>query len=121
MKIENKTKISALIKENSKTIEAIVSVNPHFSKLRNPLLRGLLASRTNLGDAARIGKCDIELLFKALSKIGFEIENEPGTTDEDIAVAGNSEILYAIKSSKVIPLDVRPTLERGATHLAKVF
>ncbi len=43
MKINSQTKISALIKDNPNTIEAIVSVNPYFSKLKNPLLRGILA------------------------------------------------------------------------------
>jgi hypothetical protein len=54
MKINSQTKISVLVKDNPNTIEAIVSVNPHFSKLRNQLLRGILASRTNIGDAARL-------------------------------------------------------------------
>lgn len=121
MKINSDTKISVLIRENSKALEAIVSVNPRFSKLRNPLLRGILASRTSLADAARIGKCDIDLLFNALSEIGFEIENELKSTETPIEDVANPEILTAIKLSKITPLDVRPTLDRGGDPFNEIM
>lgn len=121
MKINSASKISALIKENSKTIDAIVLVNPLFKKLRNPLLRGILASRTTIGDAARIGKCDISVLFKSLSDIGFEIENEPAVKEENIVNNANPEILNAIKLSKVTSLDVRPTLKRGGDPFNEIM
>jgi len=121
MKINSETKISVLIKDNPNTIEAIVSVNPHFNKLRNPLLRGILASRTSIGDAARIGKCDIKVLFKSLAEIGFEIEQDTILKDEKIADPTNPEILNAIKLSKVISLDVRPTLERGGDPFNEIM
>lgn len=121
MKINRDTKISVLIKENPKAIDAIVSVNPHFSKLRNPLLRGILASRTSIGNAARIGNCGIELLFKVLAEIGFEIENNPSTKAEIVIETGNPEILNAIKLSKVSQLDVRPTLDRGGDPFTEIM
>ena len=77
MKINQQTKISALIKENEKAIDAISSINPHFNKLRNPILRKVLASRVTIADAARIGKCNIEVFFKKLAEIGFEVEINP--------------------------------------------
>ena len=121
MKINRETKISALIKENPRSIEAIVRVNPRFSKLRNPLLRGILASRTSLEDAARIGKSDINELFKSLEEIGFEIETAP-TVHEDFAeIAANSKISGAIRESKVVSLDVRPTLDRGGDPFNEIM
>lgn len=120
MKINSQTKIAALIKANSNTIEAIVSVNPHFSKLRNPLLRGILASRTSIGDAARIGKCDINALYQSLANIGFEIEEDVILKEEKIE-SSSSEILNAIKQSKVTSLDVRPTLERGGDPFNEIM
>lgn len=121
MKINSQTKISALIKDNPNAIEAIVSVNPHFSKLRNPLLRGILASRTSIGDAARIGKCNIDILFKSLADIGFEIEKDSVPEEEKMGQSANSEIVNAINLSKVIPLDVRPTLERGGDPFNEIM
>lgn len=121
MKINSETKISALIKNNPESVEAIVSVNPRFRKLRNPLLRGILASRTSLGDAARIGKCNIEKLFNVLSKIGFEPENGIPGSSEINKNQGNTGISEAIRSSRVISLDVRPTLERGGDPFNEIM
>lgn len=121
MKINSATKISVLIKDNPNTIEAIVSVNPHFSKLRNPLLRGILASRTSIGDAARIGKCDIKVLFRSLAEIGFEFEQDTILRDEKMEDTAIPEILNAIRLSKVTSLDVRPTLERGGDPFNEIM
>jgi TusA-related sulfurtransferase len=121
MKINSETKISALIKKNPESIEAIVSVNPRFKKLRNPLLRGILASRTSLGDAARIGKCNIDELFNALAVIGFEPESNMPDTGETNKDHANPEISKAIQSSKVISLDVRPALESGGDPFSEIM
>jgi len=114
MKINKQTKIAALIKENEKSIEAIASINPHFKKLRNPILRKILASRVTIADAARIGKCDVKIFFKKLAEIGFEIENK-STIKKDVKKEDviNKELLNAIQSSKITSIDVRPTLAKG--------
>lgn len=119
MKISSKTRISALIRENQKTLDAIVSVSPHFDKLRNPLIGGILASRTSLEDVSRIGKCNIDVLFKSLAEIGFEVENDEKIVNSADPV--NSEILNAIKLSKVTSLDVRPTLAGGGDPFAEIM
>lgn len=121
MKINSQTKISVLIKENPETIDAIISVNPHFSKLKNPLLRGILASRTTIGDAARIGKCDIDALFKSLTEIGFDIEKDAIVKENKIEQSVNPEIMSAIKLAKVTSLDVRPTLARGGDPFNEIM
>ncbi len=121
MKINRDTRISVLIKENPKSIDAIVSIIPHMSKLRNPLLRGILASRTSIGDAARSGKCDIQILFKSLSEIGFEIEKDAILKEEKKVQSSNPEIVQAIKQAKVTTLDVRPTLAKGGDPFSEIM
>lgn len=121
MEINSKTKISALIKENPETIEVLISVNPHFSKLRNPILRGILASRTSLADAASIAKCDIVPLFDSLAKIGFKPEYESSINEELIKSSTNPNISEAIHQSKINALDVRPTLERGEDPFSEIM
>jgi uncharacterized protein (DUF2249 family) len=122
MKITNKTKISALINENPETIEVLISVNPHFSKLKNPVLRGILASRTSLSDAAHIAKCDIVSLFDSLAKIGFEPEYESSIIKEAmIKSRANPKISEALHLSKINTLDVRPTLERGEDPFSEIM
>ena len=113
MKINSQTKISILIKENEKTIDAIASINPHFNKLRNPILRKVLASRVTIEDAARIGKCDIAIFFKKLGEIGFEVEINPILKPEKLEKTKPMEIINAIQQAKVTSLDVRPSLAKG--------
>lgn len=116
MKVSKNTKISELIKENKAAIEAIASINAHFKKLRNPLLRKILASRVTIDDAARIGKCEVAVLFKKLEEIGFEVEqsaSEPQKKDIAMNTNENQEIVTVIESGKVTSLDVRPALTQG--------
>ena len=121
MKINRNTKISVLIKENPKSIDAIVSIVPHLNKLRNPLLRGILASRTTIGDAAHSGKCDIQTLFESLAELGFEIEQDAMLKEEKTMRSANPEIAAAIKLAKVTSLDVRPTLASGGDPFNEIM
>lgn len=121
MKINSETKISELIRENPRAIEAIVKVNPRFRKLKNPLLRGILASRTSIEDAARIGKDDINVLFKSLEEIGFEVERGQIVYVQPDESSMNLSISEAIKQSKITSLDVRPTLDRGGDPFNEIM
>ena len=110
MKITPKTKISALIKANPASIEAITSISSHFEKLRNPILRKILASRVTIADAARIGGAEVAVFFQKLEAIGFEpesdsemqqqLENLPASVPQDLP-------------AKHISLDAREAIETG--------
>ncbi|WP_181306562.1 DUF2249 domain-containing protein [Rufibacter sp. XAAS-G3-1] len=76
MQIAPNTKISAVLKENPAAIDAIASINRHFEKLRNPLLRKILASRVTIADAARIGGCEVDVFFEKLVPLGFEVKKQ---------------------------------------------
>lgn len=106
MTIRPDTKISALIKANTGAIEAIASINPHFNKLRNPLLRKILASRVTISEAARIGKCSLENFAEVLRPLGFEL-----------VYNGQTAALPHNQWNKSLPyhavLDVRKDLENG--------
>ncbi|MEO7088095.1 MAG: DUF2249 domain-containing protein [Bacteroidia bacterium] len=116
MKINNQTKISIILKQNNDAIEAIASINPHFNKLRNPILRKVLAPRVTIADAARIGKCAVSDILNKLSTIGFEIENENEIKTKEVSKINQPKdyIAEAINSGKIKTLDVRPVLNAGA-------
>lgn len=111
MKINRATKISKIIDHNTDAIDVIAGINPHFKKLKNPILKKILAPRVSIEDAAKIGKCKVDDFFDALSKIGFEIDDEFKTQSTNLAV--NPKINNAINNKKIISLDVRPILESG--------
>ncbi|MCC6542735.1 MAG: DUF1858 domain-containing protein, partial [Flavobacteriales bacterium] len=48
MTITSDTKIAALLRESPDALEAIISLSPKYNKLRNPLLRKLMASRATI-------------------------------------------------------------------------
>lgn len=111
MKINAQTKISTIIKQNKEAIEVIAAINPHFKKLKNPILRKVLAPRITIADAARIGKCKVEDFLDVLSNIGFEIEIL--TPEPEQAYEENSTIMQSVNSGKFKTLDVRPILQQG--------
>lgn len=112
MKISGKTKVSEVIKFNKEAIDTIASLNPLFKKLRNPILRKVLAPRVTLSEASYIGKCELSEMLKALEKIGFETENE----EPDIITDLNSDKMKAaeynafLEDCLIKTLDVRPIL-----------
>lgn len=110
MIITSKTKISALIKANTKTIDAIAEINKHFRKLRNPILRRTLAKRVTIKDAAKIGGVTVDVFMDKLVNIGFTV----GTEETDIFTKKeNTPMAFIIAEENTIDLDVRPNIEAG--------
>ena len=113
MKVTIKTKISALIKENIEVIDTIAAINPHFKKLKNPLLRRALASRVTIADAAKIGGVSVEVFFNKLEQIGFEVENK---------VPFSSEVKRtSIDKSNVLSFDVRELISGGTDPFKEIM
>ena len=106
------TKISALLRENPEALETIVSLSPKFTKLRNPLLRKLMASRTTLRMASKIGGCTPEDFFAKLEPLGFTIGKAVAEEAEQQA-ANMPEFMKHITPENVAELDVRPILNAG--------
>jgi uncharacterized protein (DUF2249 family) len=117
MIINAHTKIAGLIKHNPDALEAIVSLSPRFTKLRNPVLRKIIAARTSIAMAARIGGCSVNDFFNKLQPLGFEVDKaeEPfqNENDNDPAPA----FMKNLKAHKIIELDVRPVIESGKDPL----
>ncbi|RYG22874.1 MAG: DUF1858 domain-containing protein, partial [Chitinophagaceae bacterium] len=115
MLISEKTKISTLIKANPAAIDAIASINPHFDKLRNPVLRKILASRVTIADAARIGKTSVDVFFDKLSEIGFETEQQttPAMNSTATLEVTTPDFLQNMAPDKLIELDVREDILSG--------
>lgn len=105
-----KTKISDIINENENAIEVIASINSHFRKLRNPILRKLLASRVTVEQAARIGNVTSQLMLNRLKEVGFEVsDSEPVNPEEKMI----SQSTFQVDEDKLKILDVRPLISSG--------
>jgi len=113
MKINGNTKVSKVIKENKEAIEAIASLNPHFTKLRNPVLRRLLAPRVTLAEAAKIGKCEVQEMLDKLVAIGFELDTVDTVEVVENTLSENKAKNEFLKNKSIVSLDVRPFLAKG--------
>ena len=113
MLITAKTKISQLIKYNKKSIDIIASINPHFRKLKNPVLRKLLAPRVNITDAARIGGITVDEFLQKLQQNGFEVGMNMHKSNQSPESADTKVKPIKMDRSNIVELDVRPILKGG--------
>ncbi len=111
MLVDRETKIAELIAKDIKVIDVIASINKHFKKLKNPILRKVLASRVSVADAAKVGGVPTHVFFEKLKKAGFKIEEEAIL---DVLEETKVKKFKPIKmTTKIIRLDVRPIIEGG--------
>jgi uncharacterized protein (DUF2249 family) len=119
MVINVNTKIGSLIKFDSRVIDAIVSINPKFEKLRNPVLRKFIANRTTIQQASRIANCKPEDFFARLKPLGFETEEVlPIETIPDNEFPA---FVKDIAPENIISFDVRPILSSNADPLQDIL
>lgn len=116
MTINANTKIATLLKENPDALEAIISISPRFNKLRNPLLRKLMAARTSINMASKVGGCTVNDFFKKLEPLGF-------TSDKNIIADDSTDqkqipgFVQNITLADIVELDVRVEIESGKDPL----
>lgn len=122
MTINANTKIGTLLKQNPEALEAIIRVSPKFSKLRNPILRKVMAGRTSIAMASKVAGCSVEDFFKELKPLGFDIDAAtPAIEDEESISKALPEFMQGIKPEQMIELDVRPVIESGEDPLSIII
>lgn len=118
MNINADTKIAVLLKQSPAALDAIVSINSKFEKLRNPLLRKLMAGRTSIRMAAKISGNSVEDFFTKLKPLGFTVDatksNEP-TERPKLPAFFNS-----LKPEQITEFDVRSIIEADEDPLPRI-
>ena len=112
MTINADTKIASLLKQNPGALNAIISINPRFEKLRNPLLRKLMAARTSISMACKISGNSPQEFYAKLAPLGFEID-EKSELDKSEERPALHTLFNTIKQEDVHELDVRPIIDAG--------
>ncbi len=115
--INANTKIASLLKQHPDALETIVSISPKFTKLRNPLLRKVIAGRTSIAMASKLGGCSVDEFFNKLQPLGFEIDKTAVAFDKAGENKSVPEFMKNIHADKIIELDVRPVIETGKDPL----
>lgn len=119
MTINANTKISALLKNHPDALDAIVSITPKFEKLRNPLLRKLMAGRTSIAMASKISGCPIQDFFDRLAPLGFQAD--AAVAEEVAKLHEVSSFLHRVPADQIITLDVRPVIADGKDPLKDIM
>lgn len=122
MLINERTKIAALLKHHPDALETIVTLSPDFKKLRNPVLRALMAGRTTIAMASKIGGCKPADFFKALAPLGFEVDRPQTDAQEDAVPESKPkpEYLQNIQPDRLVNFDVRAMLAEGSDPLKSI-
>lgn len=119
VKINNTTKISELIKADKASIEAIAGIAKPFHRLKNPVLRKIMASRVTISEAAKMGGCSVGDIVAALTPLGFEYEQ--AMPPEERAQQPKPRWLLDARGADITCLDVRPVIESGTDPLKEIL
>lgn len=117
MLINSQTKIAALLKHHPEALEAIVTLSPDFKKLRNPILRKLMAGRTTISMASKIGGCKPEDFFEKLKPYGFEADTAPEPAEAPSEHGPLPQFIKDVEAEHIVTLDVRSMLAGGTDPL----
>jgi TusA-related sulfurtransferase len=111
------TKIADLLNNYNGMKDILISINPKFKKLNNPILRRTVAKVANIKQAAVVGGMKpIELL----NKIRIEVGQEPIVLEDNQNVQVDSDIPKEIKNkSPKIIIDANKLLEQEKNPLAE--
>jgi hypothetical protein len=120
MLINADTKIAAVLKQHPEAMDAIIGLSPKFNALRNPLLRKLMAGRTSIATAAKMGGCTVDDFFRHLAPLGFKVDDKL-----PVSVREKRELKPAyisqLSADQLHTLDVRPVLDAGKDPLSLIL
>ena len=106
--IDKNTKIATLISANPAVLDAIISISPKFKKLKNPVMRKLMAPRASILMASKAGGCSVEEFFSKLEPLGFRIDRKESVSVEGINQnAEEFDAIYMHFHGELDTIDVR--------------
>ena len=112
------TRIKILLDVDSKgVINELVKLNLHFSKLKNPILRRLFASRVTIADACKIANCKVDDFLNSMSRIGFVMTTAVPAVQSSTQQHG----INFSRHTHVVELDARPYLKNYRDPLKEIL
>jgi len=121
--IAGDTTLARLLDEHPQLVEFLATYDPHFEKLRNRLLRRVMAPRVTVAEAARMAGVDAAKLVAALRHAVGEPEPAADTNTEPPADIGVPKpgALAGIPPARHAHLDVRVDIRDGNEPFAKIM
>ncbi len=121
MMINKHTRVSEIIKANADSIAAIAALAKPLRKLKNPLLRRVMAPRVTLAEAAAIGGCSLADMQAALEPLGFRFAEETLADSQAEEKEEHRPDWLAVANEDTIDFfDVREMIESGDDPLKAI-
>ncbi|GGG84565.1 hypothetical protein GCM10007415_17180 [Parapedobacter pyrenivorans] len=121
MVINKNTRVAEVIRANADSIAAIAALAKPLRKLKNPLLRRVMAPRVTLAEAAAIGGCSLAAIRAALEPLGFQfVEEELADNRKEEGKEQRPDWLAAGDEASVAVFDVRELIESGNDPLKAI-
>lgn len=114
------TTVARLLDEHPQLLEFLAGYHAHFEKLRDPLLRRVMAPRVTIAEAARIASVDPGDLLAALRRAAGE-PAAPATVPVPAEAVPMPPALAAIPESRRVHVDVRDDIRRGREPFARIM
>jgi uncharacterized protein (DUF2249 family) len=121
------TTVARVLEAHPQLVEFLATYHPHFAKLRNGLVRRLMAPRVTVAEAARMAGIDPGELVRALRRAAGEPEPAAGAPAAAVAPARAAgatprpERLAAVPEDRHVRLDVREDIRRGDEPFARIM
>jgi len=125
MRNSAETRVSELLDAHPEAVEVLAEFNPHFAKLRNRVLRKIMAPRVTLAQAARIAQVDVEAMLHVLARATGQAPppgpQTPAPAPPPPAAAARPPFLDQFTGERLVTLDVRDDIRRGQEPFAKIM
>ncbi len=123
MDVNAQTKISDIIRHNKAAIDAIASIAPPLRRLKNPVLRKVMASRVTVAEAAKMGGCTLADFVRALQPIGFQFADTaaPAAASPFNEAIEKPAWLVSVAPGDIEMFDVRPIIANGTDPLKAIM
>jgi len=119
MDISENTRISDLLKESKDSIDAIASLAKPLEKLKNPILRKVMASRVTIAEAAKMGGCSVQDFERVLTPLGFRFVKD--VKEENVGDEELPDWLKKLSTDRIGIFDVREILSGGQDPLKQIM
>ena len=122
MVIDKHTRVSEVIKANTDSIAALAALAKPLRKLKNPLLRKVMAPRVTLAEAAAMGGCSLVDIRVALEPLGFTFDQDGGLPPDPDTLGEKQkpDWLASVDDSKKDRFDVRDIIGSGGDPLKAI-
>ena len=114
------TNLGGLLDEHPELVEVLARQHDHFARLRNRLLRRVMAPRVTVGQAAGLAGVPVAALVTTLRRAIGESE-EPATAAPPPAGAATGPRPAELDRLRVVEVDVRDDIQRGEEPFARIM